>query len=138
MHRLALAGLGSLILASAAGADSPDPAKLAIPAEVRSRAETLVRQLGSQAFRDRDTATRELFRMGRLALPALYDAREDADPEVRMRAERLLPRAEAEDLRARVDTFLADAEGKFTHDLPGWHRFKALAGKDQLVRGISK
>src|SRR5205807_3351056 len=48
----------------------------------------------------------------------------DSNPEIRSRIARLMPRAEAADLQARIDTFLADTEAKFTHDLPGWNLFR--------------
>jgi hypothetical protein len=74
--------------------------------------------------------------MGRAALPALDASRDDPDPEVRMRVVALLPRAEADELRARIDTFLADSDAKYAHDLPAFHRFRAIAGDDRDARGL--
>lgn len=74
--------------------------------------------------------------MGRLAVAALADASGDPDPEVRMRVDLLLPRAEADDLRARVETFLADTQGQFTHDLPGWARFQSITGNNPPARDL--
>ena len=74
--------------------------------------------------------------MGRAALPALDAGRGDPDPEVRMRVVALLPRAEADELRARIDTFLADSDAKYTHDLPGFNRFRAIAGDNRDARGL--
>src|SRR5947209_2864347 len=120
MNRLWAAALGWMLAAVPAGAASPDPKDLADPPQELSKARELVRQLGSEVFKEREAAQTELARMGRLARPALLDAAADANPEVRARTTRLLPRAEAADLQARIDTFLADADGKFDHDLPGW------------------
>ena len=42
-----------------------------------------------------------------------------------MRCSSLLPRAASLDIKARLDVFLADAEGEYEHDLPGWNQFRA-------------
>lgn len=138
MHRLAQYWLIAVALAvpAPARAVSPDPATLAVPADQVSRARELIRQLGSASFRERDRATRELRKMGRLALAALAERQGDPDPEVRMRVGAILPRAAADDLRAKVGAFLADAAGRYTHDLPGWSRFRALAGGDRATRDL--
>src|SRR5438477_12952498 len=94
------------LAAVSAGAASPDPKDLAIPPHELSRAQALVRQLSSDTFRDRERAQRELAVMGRLARPVLAAAAQaDPDPEVRVRCARLLPRATADDLKARTDAF---------------------------------
>jgi len=128
--------LSSLLLLSAVPTVSPDPKSLEIPTEKLARAQQLVHELASDLYRERDRATRELERMGRLALPALAVARSDDDPEVRLRTKLLLPRAEADDLRARVDTFLADTDAKYDHDLPGWQRFRVIAGDTKATRDL--
>src|SRR6476661_3009451 len=110
MNRFGLVLVAAELAASAAAAVSPDPRDLVVPAAEQARARELVRRLASDEFADREGAYRELARMGRLARPALAEAGADPSPEVRSRAARLLPRAEAEELKARVDTFLADAE----------------------------
>jgi hypothetical protein len=115
---------------------SPDPATLAVAPEQVAKARDLVRQLGSTAYRDRDRAARELAGMGRAALTALADNRDHPDPEVRTRVVALLPRAEADDLRARIDAFLADTDATYHHDLPGLARFRAVAGDDPGARDL--
>src|SRR5579884_168356 len=121
-------GFALLVGAAAAGplaAASPNPKDLAVPADQVSRAQGLVRKLASDAFWEREEAQEELAKMGRLAKPVLARAAvADPDPEVRCRCRLLLPRAAAEDLRVRVETFLADTQGKFEHDLPGWNQFR--------------
>ena len=131
---IAIAAAGA---ASPAGTTSPDPKDLAIPYREVEKARVLVRALGAEAFRDRERAERELAGMGRLARPVLAEAAgADPSPEVRARAGRLLPRAEAADLQARLDTFLADADGKFTHDLPGLELFRQHVGSDKAAREL--
>ena len=118
-------------------AESPDPATLAIPADQLAKARILVRQLGSETYQQREQANRELRKMGRLALPILAEIlASEQDPEIRLRCELLLPRAEAEDLKVRVDAFLADDQGKFQHDLPGWSKFQAILGEDRSTREL--
>ena len=112
MTRLAVWATLLALLPAARGA-SPDPKSLAIPVRELSRAQDLAGRLGDNVFQVREQATRELCKMGRLALPAVEQALAKAtDPEVRARCEWLLPKALADDSKARLDTFLADADGK--------------------------
>ena len=133
---------GALLLICGLGAGqtvagSPDPKDLAIPSEDLSKAKALVRKLGSESYRDREDAQEQLGQMGRLAMPALLEAvNADASPEVRFRCSRLLPKAEAADLQARIDTFLADAEAKFDHHLPAWTRYRKEVGNDKAAREL--
>jgi hypothetical protein len=121
---LAVAGVPPL--APAAPPVSPDPKTLAVPPEDLSKARTLVQKLGDEEFRAREDAERELAAMGRLARAALLDGVNTApDPEIRQRCRTLLPRATAAEMKVRLETFLADTDGRFEHDLPGWHQLRA-------------
>ncbi len=116
---------------------SPDPKSLDVTAETGAKAKAFVAQLGSGVFRDREIAQRELAKLGRLALPAMQDAiTNNPEPEVSLRIETLLPRAEAEDMLARVNCFLLDTESKFEHILPGWKKFQSVTGTDKASRKI--
>lgn len=137
MSRFALgAVLSSLILPMVASADvSPNPAELAISDADLARAKVLIKKLASPAFPERDRAMRELRRMGRRALDVIAPAVEaHPDPEVRFRCERLLPAARADDIAARLSTFIADVEGRYEHDLPGWSQFQEIVGGDRVAR----
>jgi hypothetical protein len=137
MIRRTVPALVAALVLSYPAAGNPNPAALAPSPEQLARARDLVRKLGSAVYREREAATRELFRMGRVALPALAEAVADtADPEVLTRVELLRPKIEAADLRARLDAFLADADGKYDHDLPGWDRFRAVAGTTPDAREL--
>lgn len=126
-----------LALAPAARGASPDPKSLAIPEPDLERARALAGRLGDHTFQTREQATRELFRMGRAALPVVERALSTtADPEVKARCEWLLPRAVAADQRARLDTFLADADGKYDHDLPGWNELARVTGNTKAAREL--
>jgi hypothetical protein len=110
---------------------------LAIPPEEISKARQLVHRLGSEVYREREEAQAQLAKMGRLARPALLEAfASDPDPEVRFRCSRLLPRAGADDLKARLDTFLADTDSKYDHDLPGLKPFRKITGSDRQARDL--
>jgi hypothetical protein len=75
--------------------------------------------------------------MGRMARPPLLEAAStDPDPEVRFRCSRLLPKAGADDLKARLDTFLADTESKYDHNLPGLKQFRKIVGSDKGARDL--
>ena len=133
--RAVLAACGVLVGSSAFGA-SPDPKDLVVPPEELSKARELVRQLGNEGYREREQAQAELAKMGRLARQVLTEAVvSDADPEVRHRVSRLLPKANALDLQARIDTFLADKGGRYDHDLPGWNQFRAVVRNDFKLLG---
>jgi hypothetical protein len=128
MKRVAIGGL-VLTLALVTGSAPPLWAdeKALPPAE-------LVRRLGSPAYREREDAAVALGRLGREAVPALRDGLRDPDPEVRRRCEELLPRAQRSDLDIQLDSFVADGPGKLV--LPGWVRFKELAGEDASARRL--
>lgn len=131
-----LLACGALIASPTLGA-SPDPKDLAIPPQELSKARELVRQLGSEVYREREEAQAELVKMGRLARGPLAEAAAgDADPEVRQRAARLLPKANTADLQARLDTFLADSAGKYEHDLPGLKAFRTRVGETDKARAL--
>lgn len=129
MRRLALPLIFTLLLASTGSGASPDPKDLAIPPAELSRAKLLVAQLASEVYDEREEAQDELAKMGRLAFPALLEGlNTNPSPEVRFRCQSLVPKAAHLDLQARLETFLADVDGKFQHDMPGWNEFRKLAG----------
>ena len=114
-----------------------DPQVLnATPVET-ARAQALVRRLGSPSYREREAATRDLAKMGRLAVSALRAAlAAESSPEIQRRIDLVLPAAEAEDFRARLARFRLDVEGKYEHQLPGWAKFKAVLGNDKSERDL--
>jgi hypothetical protein len=127
---------GLLAPAPALGA-SPDPKDLVVPPAELSKARELIRRMGSDVYREREDAQAELTKMGRRARQAIAEAvSTDADPEIRLRCSRLLPKATADDLKARIDTFLADTESKYEHDLPGLKTFRKQLGTTEKARGL--
>ncbi len=116
---------------------SPDPKSLAVTPEEMSKARELVKRMGSEGYREREEAQAELAKMGRAAKQALVEgATTETDPEIRNRSVRLLPRAEADDLKARIETFLEDKDAKFDHDLPGLKTFRKSLGATPKAREL--
>lgn len=115
---------------------SPDPKTLDVPADVLKQTADLAKKLGSITYRDRELASRELTKFGRMALPALLEAATSDNPEVVERAEALIPKAQTLDMKARVACFLADSEGKYQHTLAGWNKFQATAGNSKASREL--
>lgn len=136
MFRLIVAVSSLFVIADSAAASSPDPKSLAISGDELSRARELVQQLGSEQFAEREKAEIALAKMGRIARPALLEAANtDPNQEVRSRCTSLLPKATALEIRARLEVFLADTEGKFEHDLPGWNEFRVTVRNEWHMLG---
>lgn len=113
----------------AAAAPGPDPADT-------QKARTLVAQLASPKYRDRERAATQLIQLGRGAVVALTEGRKHPDPEVWTRCEQLLPQARAQDLNYRIELFLKDADGKATHDLPLWKAYAKAVGTGPADRAL--
>ncbi len=134
--RVVLVLCGAAAAVPAFGA-SPNPKDLEVPAAEVSKARDLVRRMGSEVYREREEAQAELAKMGRIARQALVEgAVGDADPEIRSRCSRLVPKAAADDLKARIETFLADSDGKYDHELPGLKAFRKSLGTTTNVRAL--
>ncbi len=129
--------IGSVVAVAAnEPAVSPNPKSLTVPDEELSKAREFVRQLADEEFADRERAEAELAKMGRLARIAILEgATGDPSPEVRNRCQLLLPKATSLEMQARLAVFLADAEGKFEHDLPGWNEFRETVRADWYILG---
>ena len=75
--------------------------------------------------------------MGRLAPPrSLKLPRPTPTPKLRYRCSRLLPKAGADELKARLDTFLADVDAKYDHDLPGLKQYRKQLGIGKDARDL--
>jgi hypothetical protein len=64
--------------------------KVVKPNRIDVLVKELIRELGHDEFAKRETATKDLHALGELALDALRKAAADGDPEVRVRASRLV------------------------------------------------
>src|SRR5262245_13908089 len=126
--------LGALLLSSSV-VHSAEPSQPSVQPDA-ARASELVLQLADPRFKVRDAAAREIKKLGRLAKPALLEGMKSKDPEVWSRCTQLLPEVLALDLKARVDAFLADTEGKQKHELPMMERYQKFAGNDVPARKL--
>ena len=135
MWRLGFGLVALIVAVGPVAAASPNPNDLIVPPAEQARARELVRKLGSEVYDTREAAHGELAKMGRLAFPSLMEGI-NATPssEAGFRCRELLPQACAADLQARIDTFLADTEGKYDHDLPGWNQFRKVTGNSKAAR----
>jgi len=134
MVRIFLAGV-VLLAGGAFSSAAPSPAPPTNSPEFQ-QALSLIRQLGDDSFRVREHASRQLIQMGRAAKPALLRGIADANAEIAERSRRLLPVAREADLKARIEAFTQDKDGKATHDLPGWARYQKLVGADAASRAL--
>jgi hypothetical protein len=127
---ICLATLAAWLYAAAARAEvsPPEPSDAAIG--------QLVRQLGADTFRQRERAMRRLREIGVPAKAALLQGLRDADAEIRDRCRRVLVDVLEEDFQQRVDAFEADSAGQQQHHLPGWDRFRTLAGQSPEAREL--
>jgi hypothetical protein len=127
----------SLLLAlaalSASRAFAEDkPAQPAAPGE--DRVTGLIKQLGSEEFTVRESASEELTKIGLAAFASLEAAATNPDREVRFRAQRILGMIRELDLQRRLDAFLSGKETPGEYPLPGWTRFKKSYGDDGQTR----
>lgn len=95
----------------------------------------LVRQLGAEDYADRSAAAERLRRIGMSAAPFLDDDAIAFEPEVRLRAVRVLAAIRREDLQRRVSEFLKHPEQNGEH-LPAWPRFSQFAGDTPESRSL--
>jgi hypothetical protein len=119
-----------LLVTAVARADNP-PAQPHLPAPAE-----LVRRLGDESYPVREQASKELLRLGLAARDALLAGARDPDAEIRRRCRDLLPTILEADRSARLEAFIADQEGKHQHDLPGWRRFRQVAGNGPAARQL--
>ncbi len=94
----------------------------------------LVQQLGAPSFFIRERAAEKLVSQGAAAKAVLMEAIEDPDLEIRWRARRILNGVLQDAFETRLAAFVADVEGREQHGLPGWKRFKELAGDGRDAR----
>jgi len=113
-------------VAGAAGEPAASEGEAAEPAP-------LVRQLGADDFRQRESAGRQLEELGEPALALLRPALGDADPEVRRRALRLFERIERRVWYDRLERFSSGEEA--APALPGWDRFRELMRSEPQASG---
>jgi hypothetical protein len=121
-------------------AGAADPATSAVTSATTlpaaESAARLVPQLGSEFFQVREATTNQLVQMGIEIKPVLVAARDDADPEIRVRASRILASVIDSDFQRRLALFADDVNDAKHYELPGWSRFRKLVGSDRPARNL--
>jgi hypothetical protein len=128
-----LLGFFLVVLAALSARDAGWAGESASRAE-KGRIADLIRQLGSDDFNAREEASRRLLRIGLPAKQALLEGAKDDDLEIRRRCRDLLPAILDADRQVKLAALLADKEGKQKHDLPGWERYRKIAGTGEAAR----
>jgi len=96
MRMLMLAGALAALLAApgARGGEAEEPKPKAeapkLSAEESARLAGLIKQLGSDEWKDREAASGEIEKLGKKALPALEEAAKSSDAEISTRAKALI------------------------------------------------
>lgn len=128
-------GLATMVVAAAwsqlPAADGPNQGS-----KDPGRIGTLVKQLGSEDFSEREAASDELTRVGLAAFSALEAAAVHPDREVRYRSIRILGQIRELDLQRRLEAFLGGKDDASEYPLPAWSRFKKAYGDDSTSRQL--
>jgi hypothetical protein len=101
-----------------AAPDQPPPGQI----------DTLVAQLGSPRFIERQIATEALSSMGQEAKGAVLRAKNSTDPEVVKRAEQILLAIRLDGKQRVINAFIAGEDVEAEGDLPLWAEYQAIAG----------
>ncbi len=133
LSTISLAMIGILGLVPRAAAVEPRGGSQHSPADDAAR---LISNLGSGSFAARESATNRLIKMPIEVKPLLETACTDADPEIRTRARRILANVIDADFQRRLALFAQDEDDSKHYDLPGWSRFRKLAGSARSARNL--
>ncbi|MCA9075715.1 MAG: hypothetical protein KDA93_11825 [Planctomycetaceae bacterium] len=104
--------------------------------EATRQAEQLIRQLGAASYELREEAARQLNEMGLDALPALQDAAQHRDLEIRYRVRKLRDSIELIARDRVLIEFLVTGDPALGQLLPGWVRFAEIVGADRPARQL--
>ena len=95
-----------------------------------------IEQLGHDAYALRQAAAEQLLRAGTPARERLLTLAEGPDPEKRAAARRLVALIDRTEFERQLEAFAADTDGSTGLALPGWERFRELAGDDPTARSL--
>ncbi len=99
-----------------------------------SSIESLVQELSSRKFAERQNAMSQLIRLGSPAIPALEKAMDNGNRELRFRAQRVLDSVEQNAYQLKLEAFMQS--GDEAAALPGWTDFRELAGASSESRRL--
>ena len=115
---------GSLVMSAAlARAEEPSPG-----------IHDLVAKLESANYSQRESAARQLVKLGDDAREALQEALKNPHAETRLRVERILAEIKQGDLQRSIDAFLISTDPTAGDDLPGWPRLRDIVGDSRTNR----
>jgi hypothetical protein len=108
------------------------------PALQLSEAEidALVEKLGSKQFNERESATRQLQKVGQAALPRLREAAKSKDREVRVRAEQLVKAVEERIRKSVTLKFLRETDPTLDYGMKGWKFASGIIGTTRKSREL--
>jgi hypothetical protein len=95
-----------------------------------------IAQLSDDAFTVRQSAASRLLAAGTPARDALLAVVDGPDPETRAAARRLVALIDRTEFNRRLEAFAADTDGKRGLTLPGWERYREIAGNDPAARTL--
>jgi hypothetical protein len=104
--------------------------------EDEAKARALVRQLGSDSFKVREQAARELIELGGASKKALEEGCKSTDAEVAERCRKLLPQVYERYVRRLVESHRADPQLPLSEDLPGLKRWLDIAGQSDASKKL--
>jgi hypothetical protein len=100
------------------------------------RLSMLIRQLGARDFTLRQTATREIVRIGPAALPELKRTLASPDVEVRNRSAWIMEQIRAESHEDLLEQLLARPGAPAPAGLPGWRHYIAITTDTSVARRL--
>ncbi len=111
--------------------DRSKPSAEAHPTATDEEIEQWIEELGSSAFADRERAASRLSELGQAIIPRLTElGKEHHDPEVRIRANKIVRQLTAGDLNRRIEAFLSGKDVGFE----GWDTISSIFGDSNSVR----
>jgi len=96
----------------------------------------LVEQLGDKKFAVREAAHRKLLQLGPIAFDAVEAGLSDTSAEVRQRCKQIYRILQYQRQQKQLEEFVQDVDGKKGTSLPGWNRFRKIAGNDLASRKL--
>lgn len=133
---------GAVSFAVAQPADETPPAPVNAtesspkPAPPNEEILALVDQLGHNDFAQRDQAKQALEKIGLQAREALIAGLKNSDPQIRRSCRNILRDVLFTSHQQKIEAFIADTKGEKDHDLPGWERFREIAGSGPEARQL--
>lgn len=139
-----LASVGLHLATPEAGRSQPPPQPATAPqrpaaapmSPAEAKAIRLIEQLGSEKFSERERATEQLILLGLPAIPHLVRASRGENREVRHRSQLVLLVVDEMDFKNRLRLFEQDSDEENSYGLPGWERFREMAGNDEVARKL--